>query len=319
MSASATCTTTRMFRARLRSRLSLEPRPPARSVRARRLPPNLATGMLAEEERRRQREHQRKDQHRRIERDLVQAGNAGGSDGRQHAQTSRREQQSQCAAQQPEHEALHQQLPRETSAAGAERRPDGELVMPVLRAHEHEVRDVRAGDHEHDPDRAHQHPQHVADVAHQLLLERPHQRCRSDANAERSMPGNEGHASSQIGSMRAMSALALLHRDARRQPGEAFEVEPAERQRRRIDAHGQDEIRSLVEEAEACRHDADHHSRTRVDGDLPADDRRVSAESPCPIAIHEDDRLGRARRVVRPPRTIAPSPAERRARGACRR
>ena len=67
-------------RARLRSRLSLEPRPPARSVRARRLPPNLATGMLPKRSADDSESAQRKDQHRRIERDLAQAGNAGGSD-----------------------------------------------------------------------------------------------------------------------------------------------------------------------------------------------------------------------------------------------
>ena len=106
------------------------------------------------------------------------------------------------------------------------------------------------------------------------------------------MPGNEGHALNPERHHTHDVSARALHGDTRSQPGQSLVVESAERQGPGIDAHGQHKIRSLVEEAEACRHDADHDARARVDGDVSADDRRISSESTSPVAVHEHDRLG---------------------------
>jgi hypothetical protein len=49
----------------------------------------------------------------------------------------------------------------------------GQLLLAALDTHEQQVRDVRAGDEQHEHDRAHEDPRDVADVAHEVLLERP--------------------------------------------------------------------------------------------------------------------------------------------------
>ena len=73
-----------------------------------------------------------------------------------------------------EQQALGEQLPGDAARAGAERGMDRELLLPPFRADQEQVRDVRAGDEQHDADRAEQHPQHPADVADHVLRERPH-------------------------------------------------------------------------------------------------------------------------------------------------
>ena len=60
--------------------------------------------------------------------------------------------------------------------AGAERGMDRELLLTPFGADQEEIRDVRAGDEQHDADRAEQHPEHPADVADHVLRERPHVR-----------------------------------------------------------------------------------------------------------------------------------------------
>ena len=55
-----------------------------------------------------------------------------------------------------EHEALGQQLPDDLPAGRAQRRAHRHLARPRGRARQHQVRDVRARDEQHQPDRAHQ-------------------------------------------------------------------------------------------------------------------------------------------------------------------
>ena len=105
-SASATWTTTSTCRARWRSRLSLEPRPPARSVRARRRPPNLATGMLPKRSADDSESPSVKTSTAGSSVISCRRGMLAGPMRRQHAETGRREQESQGAAQQAEDEAL---------------------------------------------------------------------------------------------------------------------------------------------------------------------------------------------------------------------
>ena len=58
------------------------------------------------------------------------------------------------------------------AAAGAERGVNRQLLLPPFGAHEEQVRDVRARDQQHDPDRAEEHPQHAADVPDHVGRER---------------------------------------------------------------------------------------------------------------------------------------------------
>ena len=62
------------------------------------------------------------------------------------------------------------ELAEQSPAAGAERRPDRELAMSRLGAREQEVRHVRAGNQQHEPDGDLQYPQCPPDVAHDIAL-----------------------------------------------------------------------------------------------------------------------------------------------------
>ena len=61
---------------------------------------------------------------------------------------------------------------RSRAATRAERETDRHLAMPRRRAREQHVRDVRAGDEQHEPDGAEQHQECRADVADDHGVER---------------------------------------------------------------------------------------------------------------------------------------------------
>ena len=93
---------------------------------------------------------------------------------------------------------------------GAERQPDRQLLLARLGAHEEQVRDVGAGDDQHEPDCAKKNPQHAADVADDIDVQRTHERLRSRASSNIFCvkPGGNGKRDVSDGSSRATSALA---------------------------------------------------------------------------------------------------------------
>ena len=80
--------------------------------------------------------------------------------------------QPEHAAHQRQHDALGQQLPHDPAAAGAHRRADRDLPLADGRAHQQQVRDIRARDQQDEGDRAQQHPQRRPHVADDDLLHR---------------------------------------------------------------------------------------------------------------------------------------------------
>ena len=71
---------------------------------------------------------------------------------------------------------LRHQLPGHLPRFGAERQANRQLLLARLGAHQEQVGDVRARDEQHEADGAEQNPQHVADVADDIDVERTHQR-----------------------------------------------------------------------------------------------------------------------------------------------
>ena len=67
---------------------------------------------------------------------------------------------------------LREDRPDDAAAPGAERRADRDLLAPPERLREHEVRDVGAGDQEHEADRAEEHEQRRSHVADEVLVQR---------------------------------------------------------------------------------------------------------------------------------------------------
>ncbi len=80
-----------------------------------------------------------------------------------------REQHAEQAARERQHHALRQQRAGDPAAAGAERGTHGELLMAPFRAHQEQVRDVAAGDEQHDADGCQQNPENLSDVADHVV------------------------------------------------------------------------------------------------------------------------------------------------------
>ena len=174
-SASDTCTTTDVFRARCCSRLSLEVRSPRRSNGAMCGPACLTTRNQSEQHTRKERDDQRERQHHRVDRDLAR----GAADSRGQTRSSSRSAAKvrpspRHSAQQPQQQAFDAAADARSGAIRrqARRGPPSSCWRPSA-SDEQEIRDVGACDEQHHPDRAHQHPQHIADIAHDVSLQRP--------------------------------------------------------------------------------------------------------------------------------------------------
>ncbi len=130
----------------------------------------------AEQQARDQRDTEREEQHDRIERDLVQARQLRRLQVDQQLNAAIRERDAEHAAEHGDRQRLRHQLPGDLPRFGAERETNRQLLLTRLGAHEKQVRDVRARHEQHESDGAKQDPQHAADVADDIDIERPHQR-----------------------------------------------------------------------------------------------------------------------------------------------
>ena len=78
--------------------------------------------------------------------------------------------QPKRAAGDRQQHAFGHELPEQPAAAGAKRRAHRELAVTCLGARQQQVREVRAGDQQHEADRGLQHPDRAAGAAEDLLL-----------------------------------------------------------------------------------------------------------------------------------------------------
>ena len=121
---------------------------------------------------RRDRHGQRKEQHLRVDRDLVQTRHALRS---QHADAIQRrngQQHADAAAGQREDDALRQKLADQASSRRADCSADGHLAAAREPSREQQVRHVRAGNQQHEANRRRQHEHRSPRVADDLLLQR---------------------------------------------------------------------------------------------------------------------------------------------------
>ena len=101
-----------------------------------------------------------------------------GQHGNQERRAPPREQQSGGCAEQHEHDAFGEQLTDQSAAAGADREPDRDLVLPGRRAGQQQVGNVRAPDEENDTDDPH-HDQQRLGVGAAELVRAPSRRARA--------------------------------------------------------------------------------------------------------------------------------------------
>ena len=110
-------------------------------------------------------------EHDRVERDLGRSRQALRIRRQQRAQAGEAERGAERAAGERQHDPFGQELPQQPPASGAERRADRELPLPRLGARQQQVGEIGAGDEQHEPDRALQHPQRRADAADEVVLQ----------------------------------------------------------------------------------------------------------------------------------------------------
>ena len=88
--------------------------------------------------------------------DRQHAGGKGGEDdGGKHASRHDDEDQRRRGRRHREHQALHDQLAGHSPPAGTKRQAHGNFRLSCQRARQHQVRDVRGGDQEHQAERRH--------------------------------------------------------------------------------------------------------------------------------------------------------------------
>jgi hypothetical protein len=188
-------------------------------------------------------------------------------------------------------QTFDQQLPDETPASGAERRTDPHFALTGGRAGQQQVRDIRAGNQQHDADgpEQHQHPG-PGRRTDQIILKRTHADepvLVPDRMRLLERRGNLVHL-----------GLRLFHRDAWFQPGDALKIE-VEIVRVADALVGRDHIgrpqfgrlRDADGIREAGRHDAEHLVAAAFERDRATEDGGVRVEAPFPEAIAEDDHL----------------------------
>ena len=82
--------------------------------------------------------------------------NVGWAERYQRIQAPDREQQTYGATDQPEHDAFGEQLPYDSPAPRAKREANRNFFFSDRRAREQQIRNIRAGDQQDEPDRAKQ-------------------------------------------------------------------------------------------------------------------------------------------------------------------
>ncbi len=261
----------------------------------------LRTGVLEdrnrpEEQCRDERDRQRVKKRRHIDRDRIEPRNVRRRKRRQQAQRAVCEGQAEDAASHSEHEALEHQLARNLGAARTERGPNRQLLLSTLGANEQQVRDIRARDEQDDCERAHEDPEHLADVADELVFERP-ERGREPRFLEhlRVEPGERRVAMHRNRNHPCDIRACLGERNARLQARKRVETEIADKHLRRIEAERQDERELAIEKPKPLRQHADDLARVSVEHNPAAEDAGVAAEPASPVAVGEDQPSARKR------------------------
>ena len=113
----------------------------------------------AEDQRRGERSAEGEREDPGIEDHVVEPGNARPREQRQELDPASRQENAEDAADEGEEEALDHDHTRQTEAARPHGGADRELAFRRAEAGEEELRDVSAGDEEHEPDRGHQDPE----------------------------------------------------------------------------------------------------------------------------------------------------------------
>ena len=246
-------------------------------------------GHEAEDEAGRHRCGDAEEEHRRIERNLVQPRSVGRRKRDEHAETAPSEEYAQRAADQRQDEALDEELPDQLPAAGADRQPNRDFSVACRRSSEQEAGDIRAGDEQQERDSALQKQQRARKPADEFLLHRlevyPPRLAVHGADL-RKLLSDASRDDVDV-------ALRRRHRDAWLQTPENRDVARRPLQLLVVEEERLEKLPLIAEQLEVGVDDADDGDAAAVHADGLAEDLRVAREAPPPQPFaDQDDRRG---------------------------
>ena len=128
-------------------------------------------GQRAEDERHHHRDRTCKDQHPPVHPNLVEARNLRRGKAKKPARSHHRQENSQPAPSGGEEQTLREECPQQLAATCPEGSAYRDLTASRLGAHDEQVQDIHHGNEEHEPDGAHDDPQHLCHVTHHGIFE----------------------------------------------------------------------------------------------------------------------------------------------------
>ena len=185
------------------------------------------------------------------------------------------------AAGDREQQAFSQDEPHHTPSRRAERETDGQLALPRRRPREEQVREVGAGDEEHQPDGAQQDECRRPHVFEQRR--RPWRRRQLPVLVLRKRP--LFRLLDSPGDGRELG-VGLLERRARRETGEHVELADIARDGQRIAAPRNPEVGP--DQDQSGRHHANHRRRAAAHANRAVQDGGIAAEAALPEAMADD-------------------------------
>ncbi len=237
----------------------------------------------------------REEQHRDVDSDLPgpRHGRRAHADEQGHGPVG--EQHSDERASEGQEPALEQQLSHEEPRAGAERPADRQLLAPGGRPHQHQVREVGAGDQQQQRHGRRQHPQRPAEAAGELLAVGSDQHAFLPRVAARELLLEPPADAVELGRHLLAARARAGARDHADEVGGLAVVAPrvlvrGERDRKVDVADGEQELRG---------HHADHGEGLAVQRERAADHLGVAAEAALPESVRQHHDLLVARDVVR--------------------
>ena len=224
--------------------------------------------------------------HRPVETDPGDAGQAVRRRPRQHLHPPTGEDQAQAAADHRQEGALGEQLADQAAAGGAQRQPHGDLAPAPGGARQQQTGDVGAGDEQDEGDRAGEQQEEGPGIGHHALLQ-----------AHQLDPVVGGVLLAQVGGHRLGLRPRPLEVEPRPQAGDDAEEVETPRRPFGVELERHPDV-GLVAEREPAGEHADHGDRLAVEDDGATDDRRIAGEAPLPEAVADHRHPGRRRRLL---------------------
>ena len=266
-----------------------------REAFAKRGPADAQRRHEADQQRRDERQAEAERHHARVDHDAAEAWQRELRHERQRdVDRDLREHHAERRAQQRQHDRFRQQLTHDPPASRAEGHADGQFAAARGEARHLQVRDVDAGDQQHERHRPEQDQQQRAHRLRAVLLQADRARERADVRRECAFrPECAGGRDRRIVHQRRQFRFRAFLRHAW--------LHAAQQEEKRVPAGvagpaiGQKDVRFRQRadpdhrpEAEVRRQHADDGTGEAVDGDGLSDDRRIGLERRAPQPIADD-------------------------------